>query len=51
MAEDILPEIFLPAVQTFLPAGRTEDRYSGSFSEGGLENAERCVRSSVDEGT
>ena len=36
---------------SFTPAGRTEDRYGGTFSERRLENAERCVCGSLDAGS
>ena len=51
MAEDLLPKIFCTAVLALLPAGRTEDRYGGTFSERRLENAERCVCGSLDAGS
>ena len=39
MAEDILPQIFLPAVQEILPAGRTESRFRKPFPARRLANA------------
>ena len=40
MDEDLLPEIFLPAVQTLLSARRPEGRFCGCFPKRRFENAQ-----------
>ncbi len=51
MAEDLLPEIFRPAVQAFLSAGRPEGGNRGRFPERRSADAQRCQRGDLACGT